>query len=78
MRHANGNVSLTSKKFNMNQKWNNCWCECKNLKEHCVCKKDYFWNPAICNCKDGKYLRSISDSVVVWNEIIEETKTISK
>ena len=34
----------------------------------------YFWNPATCS-KNGKYPRSISDSVVICNEIIEETKS---
>ena len=27
-----------------------CWCECK---KHHVCEKDYVWNPAACNCKNG-------------------------
>ena len=55
---------FNSKKCNSNQKWNNnkCRCVCKNPKEH-HCKKDYFWNPATCSCKNGKYARSISDSV---------------
>ena len=28
---------------NSNQKWNKdkCWCECKNHKKLCMCKKDY-------------------------------------
>ena len=45
------------KKCNSNQKWNTikCQCECKNLKEHYVCKKDYLWNPATCSCKNGIY-----------------------
>ena len=31
-------------KCNSNQKWNNvkCWSECKNLKEHHVCRKNIF------------------------------------
>ena len=31
-------------KCNSNQMWNNdkFWCECKNLKEHKVCKKYIF------------------------------------
>ena len=24
-----------------------------------ICEKDYVWNTAICNCKNGKYLASI-------------------
>ena len=32
------------RKCNSNQKWNNnnCWCDCKNPKEHNACKKDYY------------------------------------
>ena len=43
---------------NSNQNWNNgkCQCECKNLKEHHVCKKNYISSPATCSCKNGKYL----------------------
>ena len=36
-----------------------------------------YLNPATCSCKNGKYLASIIDDVVITrNEIIEETKTI--
>ena len=65
-------------KCNLNQNWNNdkCWCECKNLKECFVSKNGYFWNPAICSCESDKYAGSIGDSVVICDEIIEETKTI--
>ena len=39
--------------------------------------KDYIWNPATCSCENGKYLASITDdSVITWDKIIEETKTI--
>ena len=42
-----------------------------------MCKNDYIWNPAMHNCKNGKYLASvIDDSVITRDEIIEETKTI--
>ena len=39
------------------------------------------WNPATCNCENGKYLASImDDSMITCNEIIEshdeEIKTI--
>ena len=60
---------------NSNPKWNNnkCWCECK---KHLTCEKDYVWNPATCNCQNGKYLASIiDDSVIMCNGMIEETKT---
>ena len=40
-------------------------------KRH-VCEKDYVWNSATCNCKNGKYLASImDDSVITCDEIIE-------
>ena len=64
-----------ARKCNLNQKWNNdnCRYECKNPKEY-QCKKGPFWNPATSSCKNGKYARSIGDSLVTCNEIIEETK----
>ena len=35
-------------------------------------KKDHVWNPATCNCQNGKYLASIiSDSTIMSDEIIE-------
>ena len=44
------------KKCNSNQKWNidKCRCECKNEKQHHVCKKDYFWDFATFSCKNVK------------------------
>ena len=43
--------------------------------------KKIFWNPATCNCENGKYLASImDDSVIICDEVIksydEEIKTI--
>ena len=29
-----------------------------------ICENDYLWNPATCNCKNGKYLASIIDDSV--------------
>ena len=54
-------------------------CECKKIH---VCKKDYVWDPAACNCKNGKYLASImGDSTISFDELIksydEEIKTIA-
>ena len=73
-------MKFDSEKCNSNQKWNNdkCRCECKSPKEHRVCeKKNYIWNPATCRCENGKYVGSIiDDSVIVCDEIIEETKTV--
>ena len=65
------------RKCNLNQNWNDdkCQCDCKNSKEY-QCEEGYFWNPAKCSCENGKYVRSIDDSVVICDEIIEETKTI--
>ena len=41
------------RKCNSDQWWNNnkCWYE---YNKH-VCEKDYVWNPATCNCENGKY-----------------------
>ena len=41
-----------------------------------MCEGDYIWNSATYNGKNSKYLPSIiDDSVIIWDEIIEETKT---
>ena len=72
---------FNDRKCNSNQKWNNdkCRCEYKNQKKYCVCKKDYIWNPATYSCKNGKYLESIiEDLVITCDEIIEETKTVRR
>ena len=43
-----------------------------------MCQKDYIWNPVTCNCENGKYLASvIGDSVIMCDDIIEETKTVA-
>ena len=35
------------------------------------------WNPVTCSCENGKYIGSvIDDSVIMCDEIIEETKNI--
>ena len=48
------------------------------IQKNIVCaKKGVFWNPATCSCKNGKYVRSIGDSVVICDEIIEKTKSPS-
>ena len=72
---------LNGTKCNSTQWWNNdkCWCQCK---KHHICEKDYVWNPATCNCENGKYLASImDDSAIMCDEVIEsydeETKTVS-
>ena len=72
---------LDGTKFNSNQWWNNdkCWCDCK---KYLIFGKDYVWNPATYNCKNGKYLASIiDDSVIMGDEVIksynEEINTIS-
>ena len=71
---------FNSKKCNLNEKRNNNKCRCKyeNAKEDCVKEKGYFWNPAICSCKNGKYAGSIDDSIVMRDEIIDTTKSSSK
>ena len=54
-------------------------CECKNHNEHHICKKDYIWNPIICSCENNKYFLAsiIGDSMITYDEIIEETKTVA-
>ena len=43
-----------------------------------VCKKDSIWRPATYSCKNGEYLACIIDnSVITYDEIIEETKTVT-
>ena len=61
--------------LNQNLKNNKCWFVCKNSKDHQY-KANHFWNRAKCSCENGKYSRSIGNSVVIFDEIIEETKTI--
>ena len=73
--------NLDGTKCNSNQWWNNnkCWCECKKVQ---VCEKGYVWNPATCNCENGKHSASIADdSAIICDKVIEsyeeEIKTIS-
>ena len=59
------------RKCNSDQWWNNdkCWYKCK---KHHVCEKDYFGNPAACNCENGKYLPSnMDDWAIICDEIIK-------
>ena len=58
---------------NSGQWWNNDKYRCERKKRH-LCENDYVWNPATCNCENGKYLASIiDDSAIMCDEIIEET-----
>ena len=51
-----------------------CLYECKR---HHLYEKDDIWNPAICSCKNGKYLESImDDSAITCGEVIEKTKIV--
>ena len=52
---------------------------CKNPKKIFSCvQKNYIWNPAIYSCENGKYsATTINDSVITYDEIIKETKTVS-
>ena len=55
------------------QCWNNGKCRCECKKRH-VFEKDYVWNSATFDCKNGKYLASImDDSAIICGETIEET-----
>ena len=51
------------------------WC----VKRFIYVKK-IFWNPATCNCENGKYLASImDDSTIICDEVMktyEEIKTV--
>ena len=70
------NCKFDGRKCNSNQGWNNDKCRCECKKNH-VCEKDYIWNPAECSCENGKSLASIiDDSVIMFDEIIEEIKTV--
>ena len=43
------------------------------MKKIYVCEKDYVWNPATCNCENGKYLASIMNewlSDYLWRNYI--------
>ena len=68
---------------NSNQKWNNdkCRCKCKNKNKKTLRvqkKNNKIWNPATCSCENGKYLaRIIDDSVITYDEIIKEIKTVT-
>ena len=67
---------IDGEKCNSNQWQNNnkCRCECTKIHE---CEKDYVWNPATCNCENGKYLANIiGDSTIICDEVMEEIKTI--
>ena len=49
-----------------------------SVKKHHISEKYYVWNPATCNCENGKYLASIMDeSGVICGEIIDVKETNS-
>ena len=61
---------------NFNQKSNNKTCQ-RELN-YCTSKNDYSWNPSMCICENGKYLKHIADtSVIVHDEIINATDSVS-
>ena len=60
-------------KCNSNQWWNNDKCRC-GCKKRNICENDYIWNPATCNCENGKYLVSIMDTIIC-DEIIDVKET---
>ena len=73
------NEHVDSKNCNSNEKWNNnkFRCDCKDSKEHHVCKKCYIFNVAKCSFKTGKYVGSINEeSVTICDKIIEEIKNV--
>ena len=36
-----------------------------SVKNSCIWKKYYFWNPSKCICENGKYLASIMDDSTI-------------
>ena len=65
------------RKCNLYQWWNNKKCQC-DCKKHHTCEKDSVWNPVSCSCENRQHLANITDdSVIKYDEIIEETKTIA-
>ena len=71
------NISCKSKcdciKCDSNQKWNNdnCRCEFKNPRKHCMYKNILFGILLHVAVKNGKYLASIiDDSVIMCDEVI--------
>ena len=56
-----------------------------SVKNVMFVKKNYVWNPATCNCQNGKYLASImNNSAIMCDEVTDaeaksnnkETKTV--
>ena len=70
-----------SKKCNLNQKFKSGISVTVNVQKihwkftKIICEKNCIWNPAACNCENGKYVGSIiDDSVVICDQIINTTK----
>ena len=58
-------------KCNSSQWSNNDKCRYE-YKKHYICENDYVWNPATCNCENGKYLASImGDSTIICDKVIQ-------
>ena len=49
-----------------------------SLKKHHICEKYFICNSATRSYENGKYLTNMTDSVVTYDEIIEETKNFLK
>ena len=65
------------RKRNSYQWWNNDKCRCECKKGH-VCEKGYTWNPATCNCENGKYLASVmDDSAFICDKVINADAKLS-
>ena len=63
---------FNGKKCNSNQWWKNNTCR-RECKKHHACEKDYIWNPATCNCENGKFLVSIMDDSPITCDNIKES-----
>ena len=57
---------------NSNQKSNNkiCKCECKNYRVKLRCKEDYSWNPSKCIYENSKYLKRVTDTLLIMCDYI--------
>ena len=63
--HANVNAISSGIKINVDAN-----------AENIIYEKDYTWNPATCNCENGKYLASIIDDLMITcDEIIDAEDT---
>ena len=69
--------NCNSATYNSNQRWNNDTCQCE-CKKYWTWKKVYSWNLNTCISKNSRYLKTISDTlVIVGDEIINVRDSLS-